>query len=124
MHYMGEMHSIEKLTQQSSVIYIAVDDIHALTVEEGLSGFFQPGLVVIVEIVEAHHAISPILQSKGNVGSDEAGGASDQNSEARFRDGPGRITCLDFPIRAQASPRAGGIEVAALSAGGGGGRGA
>ena len=44
------------------------------------AGFFDAGVVVVVVVIDAHHGVSPREQAQCEGGSDEAGGAGDEDS--------------------------------------------
>jgi hypothetical protein len=41
-------------------------------------GFLQPNVVIGVEVIDAHHGVSPLEESQGGMVADEAGGTGKQ----------------------------------------------
>ncbi|CAA6671032.1 unnamed protein product [Spirodela intermedia] len=81
VHDVGEGDDVEELCEQASVVDVALHDEDAVVGEAGLAGLLQGGVVVGVEVVEAHYAIAALLEVDGDVGADEAGGAGDQHGD-------------------------------------------
>ena len=58
VHHVGESDHIEELCQELGVVEVAIDDEDVMLGEEGLAGFFQRRIVVVVEVVESDDAVS------------------------------------------------------------------
>ena len=58
VHHVSESNHIEELRQEFRVVDIAFDDEDVVRGEEGLAGFFEGRIVVVVEVVESDDAVS------------------------------------------------------------------
>jgi len=115
VHDVREGYDVEELAEKHGVVEVAVDDEYAGAVEEALARALEVGVVVAVEVVEAEDAITPALEGEGDVRTDKAGGAGDEDGEAG---GGGAARGFgDALLPVGAAP-----GVAKGAAGGGGGR--
>ena len=81
-----EMHDLGKAMDREQVGHaLAVGDIHPLEPEIGIcpelcnASVLQPGIVVGIEIVDAHHIMPLHRQSTGDMHADEPGCPGDEN---------------------------------------------
>lgn len=117
VHHMGEGHHVEQLVEERAVVDVALDDEDTRAVEEGLAGALEGGVVVVVEVVEPKDAVAAALERGRDVGTHEAGGASDEDGDAAgAADAGGGAHAL---LPGGAAPR-GGVTEGATPRGGGG----
>lgn len=81
MHYMGKSNYLKKLLQKSYVIDISFNNEHTSAFKKSLASSFQCRVIVIVEVVESEDAVATAFEGGGHMGSDESGGAGDQDRE-------------------------------------------
>lgn len=97
MHHMGKRHDLEELPQKRGIVDVSVDNEHARALQKRLASSLQGGIVVVVEIVESEYAVAAALKSRGDMGSDEAGGAGDEHRDAVAGADPGGGADPFFP---------------------------
>lgn len=97
MHHMGKRHDLEELAQQRGIVDVSLNNEHARALQKRLASSLQGWIVVLVEIVESEYAIPAALESRGDMGSDEAGGASDEHRDAVAGANPGGGADPFFP---------------------------
>mmetsp|Transcript_114686 Transcript_114686/g.364506 ORF Transcript_114686/g.364506 Transcript_114686/m.364506 type:complete len:601 (-) Transcript_114686:1196-2998(-) len=82
-HHVRELVIVHKPGQHVGVVQIKFQRQHAILLQDLGPGSFEAGGIVRVVVVDAQHAITPLLQRTRKVESDEASRASDQNHPAR-----------------------------------------
>ena len=78
----GEGDNVEELLKQGGVVKVTFHDENLVFPEHCLTGAFQGGIVVAVEVVEPENAVAAFFEGKGAVAADEASGAGDEDGEA------------------------------------------
>ncbi|PON55616.1 LOW QUALITY PROTEIN: hypothetical protein PanWU01x14_186840 [Parasponia andersonii] len=115
VEHVREGDDVEELGEERRVVQVPVDDEDLVPGQEGLAGPLQRGVVVVIEVVEAEHAVAPLFQGEGAVRPDEAGGAGHQDGHSAGAARGGRVADLLLPGGAAdpAAVEGGGEEVVA-----------
>lgn len=100
VHHVGERHDVEELLEERRVVDVSLHDEHPSAVQEPLARALEVRVVVVVEAVDAKHAVAAPLESHGDVGPNETGRPGDENSHTGLRALAGRAAHPALPVAA------------------------
>ena len=106
VEHVREGHDVEELGQEAAVVDVALHDEHAVGAQQRAAGLLEGRVVVVVEVVDAHHAVAALAERQRAVRADEARGARDEHGQPGALGGPGgpprrrRRADLALPVKA------------------------
>lgn len=74
---MGDRMVLEELFEERAVAHVAREDLDVFSAEKFAARFFEPRIVIAVEMVDPEDKVASRMQKTGEVESDEASGAGD-----------------------------------------------
>ena len=78
---MCKWNNIKLFVDDIRIIDIALNNEGACAVQELLACSFQGLVIVVVEIVETHNPVSPMLERHGDMGPDKTGSSGHKHHE-------------------------------------------
>uniref|UniRef100_A0A8R7UZT1 Uncharacterized protein n=1 Tax=Triticum urartu TaxID=4572 RepID=A0A8R7UZT1_TRIUA len=113
VEHVREGHHVEELGEQAAVVDVALHHEHAVRRQQRAPGLLQRRVVVLVEVVDADHAVAALPQGQRAVRAHEPGGAGHQHGQSRALRRPGRPAGrrrrADLPLPVQAAPGRGEV---------------